>query len=97
MENSADPDEMLHYAAFHLCLHCLSNYSFMSFQKTFFLYIYIFFFALQIFIPDISVSRLNKYINETQINCLTWLSNLLMIPNVGLQILENMEPCLNYG
>ena len=26
--NGADPDEMQHYAAFHLCLHCLSDYPF---------------------------------------------------------------------
>ena len=26
LANSADSDEMPHYAAFHLCLHCLSNY-----------------------------------------------------------------------
>ena len=24
--NSADPNEMPHYAAFHLCLHCLPKY-----------------------------------------------------------------------
>ena len=24
--NTADTDEMLHYAAFHLCLHCVSTY-----------------------------------------------------------------------
>ena len=27
LANSADPDEMLHYAAFHLGLHCLSHYA----------------------------------------------------------------------
>ena len=26
--NSVDPDEMLHYVAFHLGLHCLSKYPF---------------------------------------------------------------------
>ena len=26
LENCADPDEMPHHAAFHLCLHCLSWY-----------------------------------------------------------------------
>ena len=29
--NSVDPDEMQHYAAFHLGLHCLQKYSFMGF------------------------------------------------------------------
>ena len=29
--NSADPDEMLHYAAFHEGLHCLSKYPFRGF------------------------------------------------------------------
>ena len=28
LANSVDPDEMLHYAAFHLGLHCLPNYPF---------------------------------------------------------------------
>ena len=28
LANSADSDEMLHYAAFHLCLHCLPKYLF---------------------------------------------------------------------
>ena len=28
LANSADPDEMLHYAAFHLGLHCLPKYQF---------------------------------------------------------------------
>ena len=28
----ADPDEMQHYAAFHLGLHCLSKYSFWGFK-----------------------------------------------------------------
>ena len=28
MVNSADPDEMLHYAAFHRGLHCLPKYPF---------------------------------------------------------------------
>ena len=32
--NSEDPDEMLHYAAFHLRLHCLAEYSFRGFQYT---------------------------------------------------------------
>ena len=31
--NSADPDEMPHYAAFHLGLHCLPKYPFRGFQK----------------------------------------------------------------
>ena len=26
LENCADPDEMPHYAAFHLCFHCLPKY-----------------------------------------------------------------------
>ena len=30
--NSVDPDEMLHYAAIYLCLHCLPKYSFRSQQ-----------------------------------------------------------------
>ena len=29
--NSADPDEMPHYAAFHLGLHCLPKYTFRGF------------------------------------------------------------------
>ena len=29
--NSVDPDEILHYAALHLGLHCLQNYSFRGF------------------------------------------------------------------
>ena len=32
--NSVDPDEMQHYAAFHLGLHCLQKYSFMGFWNT---------------------------------------------------------------
>ena len=28
--NSVDPDEMLHYVAFHLGLHCLPKYSYRS-------------------------------------------------------------------
>ena len=32
--NSVDPDEMQHYAAFHLGLHCLQKYSFMGFPNT---------------------------------------------------------------
>ena len=28
LANSAEPDEMQHYAAFHLGLHCLSKYPF---------------------------------------------------------------------
>ena len=31
--NSVYPDEMLHYAAFHLGLHCLQKYSFRGFPK----------------------------------------------------------------
>ena len=34
LTNSADPDEMQHYAAFHLGLHCLPKYPFMRFQFT---------------------------------------------------------------
>ena len=34
LTNSADPDEMLHYAAFHLGLHCLSKNLFMGFRST---------------------------------------------------------------
>ena len=30
MVNSEDPDEMPHYVAFHLGLHCLSKWSFRS-------------------------------------------------------------------
>ena len=32
--NSVDPDEMQHYAAFHLGLHCLQKYSFRGFPNT---------------------------------------------------------------
>ena len=31
--NSVDPDEMQHYAALHLGLHCLHKYSFMEFPE----------------------------------------------------------------
>ena len=31
---SVDPDQMQHYAAFHLGLHCLQLYSFMGFPDT---------------------------------------------------------------
>ena len=31
---SADPDEMQHYAAFHLSLHCLPKYPLRNFQYT---------------------------------------------------------------
>ena len=34
LANSADPDEMPHYAAFHLGLHCLPKYPFEGFQPT---------------------------------------------------------------
>ena len=30
--NSVDPDQMQHYAAFHLGLHCLQKYSFRGFR-----------------------------------------------------------------
>ena len=33
--NSADPDEMQHYAAFHLGLHCLLKYPFRGSQLRF--------------------------------------------------------------
>ena len=32
--NSADLDEMQHYASFHLCLHCFPKYPFRGFQYT---------------------------------------------------------------
>ena len=32
--NSADPDEMSHYAAFHLGLHCFSKYLFAGTKTT---------------------------------------------------------------
>ena len=32
--NSAGPNEMQHYAAFHQGLHCSPNYTFMGFQYT---------------------------------------------------------------
>ena len=32
--NSANPDEMPHYVAFHLGLHCLSKYPFRGFWST---------------------------------------------------------------
>ena len=32
--NSADPDKMQHYAAFHMGLHCLPQYPFRGFQYT---------------------------------------------------------------
>ena len=32
LANDANPDEMKHYAAFHLGLHCLPKYPFMGFQ-----------------------------------------------------------------
>ena len=34
LENSGDPDEMQHYAAFHLSHHCLLKYKFRFFQYT---------------------------------------------------------------
>ena len=34
LANSADPDDMQHYAAFHLGLRCLTKYPFSSFQYT---------------------------------------------------------------
>ena len=34
LANSADPDEMRYYAAFHLDLHCLPKYLFRGFQNT---------------------------------------------------------------
>ena len=33
LTNNVDPDEMQHYAAFHLGLHCLQKYSLMGFPK----------------------------------------------------------------
>ena len=33
LANSADPDEMPYYVAFHLGLHCLSKYRFMCFRS----------------------------------------------------------------
>ena len=32
--NGVDPDEMLHFATFHLSLHCLLKYLFTGFQYT---------------------------------------------------------------
>ena len=34
LANTADPDEMQHYAAFHLGLHCLPKYHFKGCQYT---------------------------------------------------------------
>ena len=34
LTNSEDPDEMQHYAAFHLGLHCLQKYLFRVFPNT---------------------------------------------------------------
>ena len=34
LANSADPDEMPNYAAFHLGAHCLPKYPFRGFQNT---------------------------------------------------------------
>ena len=34
LANSADPDEMLQYVAFHLGLHCLQKYPLRGFQFT---------------------------------------------------------------
>ena len=34
LANSKDPDEMQHYAAFHLGLHCLPKYPFRGFKYT---------------------------------------------------------------
>ena len=34
LENSVDPDEMQHYAAFHLGHHCSLKYPFRGFQNT---------------------------------------------------------------
>ena len=34
LANSADPDEMLHVAAFHWEIHCLPKYPFRGFQYT---------------------------------------------------------------
>ena len=33
LSNSADPDEMLPYAAFHLGLHCLPKYQYIGIQN----------------------------------------------------------------
>ena len=33
LENSADPDEMMYYAAFHPDLHCSSKYLFTGIQN----------------------------------------------------------------
>ena len=33
LTNNVDPDEMQHYAAFHLGLHCLQKYSFRGFPN----------------------------------------------------------------
>ena len=35
LAKSADPDEMQHYAAFHLGLHCLPKHPFRGFQYTY--------------------------------------------------------------
>ena len=34
LANSVDPDEMQHYAAFHLGLHCLQKHPFRGFKNT---------------------------------------------------------------
>ena len=34
LANSANPDKMQHYAAFHLGIYCLSKYPFRGFQYT---------------------------------------------------------------
>ena len=34
LTNRVDTDEMQHYAAFHICLHCLKKYLFISFPNT---------------------------------------------------------------
>ena len=40
LANSADPDEMPHYAAFHLGLHCWPKYPFRGFCSTKGLHLY---------------------------------------------------------
>ena len=34
LANSEEPDEMLHYAAFHMGLHCFSKYPFIGFWSS---------------------------------------------------------------
>ena len=67
LTNSAHPDEMQHFVAMHLGLHCLSKYSFR--RKWFNIHVQVY---VSIIAQDGRASR-KAYSGKTRLNLLDWL------------------------